>query len=109
MSLTNGNATAGNGGANVQVADARNKPQSTAIATLPGGQTVDLSSIGQGSDSPRYEVFLHGYMHGRESLTPDLERVRWERDLWFFCYTNGKTPADFMRAHTDALWAGGVA
>jgi len=40
------------------------------------------------------------------AAAPELERLRWERDLWYFCANNrGKRPSDFYRQHTNELWA----
>lgn len=79
------------------------------FATTPNIQ-VCLSEIGAGSTSPRYEVYLFGWIAGRDSLTAELERVRWERDLWYFVANNkGKRPTDFYSHATKALWAEAVA
>jgi hypothetical protein len=43
---------------------------------------------------------------GRKSATrEDLERLTYERDLWYACYANGWTPGEYMRRRTAALWA----
>lgn len=47
---------------------------------------------------------------GRASANRDeIERLTWERDLWFGCYTNGWTPGEYMRRQTSAMWAEAVA
>ena len=43
------------------------------------------------------------------SVGPELERLRWERDLWYFCYANKKTPAQFYSHQTNELWNQAVA
>ena len=49
-----------------------------------------------------------GYDNREEALGARIRRLKYERDLFHFCYVNRKTPADFMRAQTDALWAEAV-
>ena len=66
---------------------------------------IDLTEISMGSSNPRFEVYLHGWAEGRESLTATIARLTWERDLWYFVANNkGKTPADFYRQTTSRLW-----
>lgn len=33
-----------------------------------------------------------------------IDRLQWERDLWFFCYSNKKTPREYYSHLTSALW-----
>lgn len=48
-------------------------------------------------------AFEAGRTVGLESRE-GVDRLRFERDLWFFCYSNRKTPRDFRNHQTDALW-----
>lgn len=42
---------------------------------------------------------------GRQTANTDrIDRLTYERDLWYACYANGWTPGEYMRRHTDALW-----
>lgn len=70
-----------------------------------GTAELDLVAISEGSDNPRYEVYLRGWADGRDTLTEVVARLRWERDCWYFVANNkGKTPADFYRHLTNRLW-----
>lgn len=85
------------------------RTNSPAVVTDPvfvtvSGNEINLTAIGATSDNPRYEVFLAGWAVGYESREGTVERLRWERDLWYFCYTNRKTPAEFYRHATNELW-----
>lgn len=72
--------------------------------------TVDISAIGAGSDSPRYEVYLAGWAAGYSSREAEIARLTWERDLWYFCANNkGKRPSDFYALATAELWTGAAA
>jgi len=66
---------------------------------------IDLIKISEGSPNPRYAVFLTGWSVGYESREDEISRLRYERDLFYFCYANKKTPADFYRHQTNELWA----
>ena len=84
-----------------------------AVATKPfacikGKAEIDLTAISNGSANPRYEVYLAGWSKGFESREDEVKRLRYERDLFYFCYTNKKTPADFYRHQTNELWAEAV-
>lgn len=47
---------------------------------------------------------------GRQSANLDrIERLTYERDLWYACYANGWTPGEYLRRRTAALWAEAVA
>lgn len=75
-----------------------------AVATVQGSH-VDLAEIGADSRNPRYEVYLAGWARGYESCEARIQRLEWERDLWYFVASNpGKTPADFYRHATAELW-----
>lgn len=66
---------------------------------------IDLTQISDGALNPRYEVFIAGWSTGYESRENEIARLRWERDLWYFCANNkGKRPSDFYTHHTDTLW-----
>ena len=59
-------------------------------------------------------VWTYAFEAGRRVHGPDcqhkLDRLAWERDLWYFCANNpGKPPSDFYRAATAALWDEAVA
>ena len=92
----------------------RNRPgvRTEAIEATAGGPfaylkntaEIDLTQISEGSPNPRYEVFLHGWALGFESREADIARLTWERDLWYFCHTNRKSPTDFYRHQTNLLW-----
>lgn len=50
------------------------------------------------------------YDAGRQSLRNRIDRLEWERDLWYYCANNkGKRPSDYWNHQTDALWAKAVA
>jgi hypothetical protein len=64
-----------------------------------------LSAIGVNSPTPRYEVYLFGYLAGRESLRARIDRLTWERDLYYFLMSNrGKTAKDYYSHQTSELW-----
>jgi hypothetical protein len=55
-------------------------------------------------------LYLLGTIHGEQSQRERIERLTYERDVWYFCANNrGKKPGDFMRAQTTALWGQAVA
>lgn len=105
-----------NAGPDVQVAEAGNTSKNTAHPAISerwvhfAGRDINLSEIGAGSDNPRYEVLVYGWALGRESLRARLDRLTWERDLFYFLACNpGKNQNDFNRAITNDLWRQGVA
>lgn len=66
---------------------------------------VDLLAISEGSDNPRYEVFLAGWSAGFESQQARIDRLTWERDVLYFIANNkGKTGGDFYTHKTSELW-----
>jgi len=93
----------------------RNRPTlaSGAIEAIAGGPfayfkgkaEIDLTEISGDTTNPRYEVYLAGWTTGYESREAEIARLRWERDLWYFCANNkGKRPSDFYRHQTNAMW-----
>ena len=42
--------------------------------------TVDISAIGAGSDSPRYEVYLAGWAAGYSSRDSEVQGLNWTAD-----------------------------
>lgn len=42
------------------------------------------------------------------AMTSRVARLEYERDLWYWCYANGKKPGDYYRAQTARLWAEAV-
>lgn len=55
--------------------------------------------------SPLAGFYVAGHAAGM-AASPDLQRLTWERDAWFFVACNrGKTIADFYTHQTSALWA----
>ena len=56
-------------------------------------------------------LYTFAHEHGRASvegvLRPRIRRLEYERDLYYFCYVNRKTPADYRRAQTAELWRQG--
>jgi hypothetical protein len=69
------------------------------------GTDVNLSEIGSGSDNPRYEVLLYGFTLGSQSRQAEIDRLTWERNLYYFLMSNrGKTARDFYRNIENELW-----
>ena len=54
---------------------------------------------------PIYEAKLLAWAQGWESRQAEIDRLNYEADLWFYCYANHKTPADYYRHQTTQLWA----
>ena len=54
---------------------------------------------------PIYEAKLLAWAQGWESRQAEVYRLNYEADLWFYCYANRKTPADYYRHQTNQLWA----
>jgi hypothetical protein len=50
-----------------------------------------------------------GHASHDSECAAQLDRMRWERDLWYFCNANRKSPSDFYAAATSALWVEGAA
>jgi len=66
---------------------------------------IDLSAISEGSENPRYEVYLAGWAAGWESQQAEIDRLKWECDrLYFIAHNKGKTGADFYAHKTSELW-----
>lgn len=52
------------------------------------------------------EFHTYAFEAGRASRQADIDRLRWERDLWYFVANNrGKRPSDYYKTATDRLWA----
>lgn len=59
--------------------------------------------------SPLAGFYVAGFENGRQcAMRPELERLNYEADLWFWCYANKRSPADFYRHATDVAWAEAV-
>ena len=58
-------------------------------------------------------LWVYAFEAGRRVHGPDcqhqLDRLAWERDLWYFCANTGKRPSDYYTHATDALWDQAVA
>ena len=56
------------------------------------------------------ELWAVAAEQGRQLANLDrIERLTYERDLWYACYANGWTPGEYMRRRTAAMWAEAVA
>lgn len=54
--------------------------------------------------SPLAGFYVAGHAAGM-AASPELHRLTWERDAWYFVACNrGKTIADFYRHQTSELW-----
>ena len=53
------------------------------------------------------ELYTYAFEAGRSvSRQDEIDRLRWERDLWYFVASNkGKRPGDFCTHQTNQLWA----
>ena len=53
------------------------------------------------------EFYTYAFEAGRSvSRQDEIDRLRWERDLWYFVASNkGKRPGDFYTHQTNQLWA----
>ena len=56
-----------------------------------------------------YQIYFYGYWAGNASHDAEcqkrIDRLTWERDLFYFQMANrGKTAADFYARATTALW-----
>jgi hypothetical protein len=49
-------------------------------------------------------VYFAGFADGEQSQREQLDRLRYERDLWYFCVNNRKKPGDYLRHQTSELW-----
>lgn len=47
-------------------------------------------------------------VHGKNCCQAEIDRLTRERDMWFTCYSERWTPAEYMRRQTDRLWREGV-
>jgi hypothetical protein len=71
---------------------------------------IDLLVISEGSDNPRYAVYLSGWAAGWESQQAEIDRLNWQLDLIYFLYNSpGKTGADFYAQKTRELWDASIA
>ena len=46
----------------------------------------------------------YGFRTGREERQAEIDRLNWEADLWYWCYTNRKSPEQFYVHATNELW-----
>jgi hypothetical protein len=50
-------------------------------------------------------LYLLGTIHGEQSQSERIDRLTYERDVWYFCANNrGKKPGDYLRHQTSQLW-----
>ena len=55
------------------------------------------------------EFHTYAFEDGRASRQAEIDRLRWERDLYYFCFANKKRPGDYYTHQTNQLWAEGSA
>jgi hypothetical protein len=51
-----------------------------------------------------YEARLHAYLEGWHARDAEIEQLRHECDLWYWCYANHGTPGERRVAITDRMW-----
>jgi hypothetical protein len=51
------------------------------------------------------EFYVYAYESGRESQQPEIDHLKWDRDLWYFVANNkSKRPGDYYSHLTNELW-----
>lgn len=56
-----------------------------------------------------FEFFTYAYESGRTAgldSRDGLDRLKFEADRWYWCFTNRKTPGEFYKHLTNELWSG---
>lgn len=56
-----------------------------------------------------FEFYTFAYESGRHAgldSRDGMDRLKFEADLWYFCYSNRKTPSEFYKHLTNEMWAG---
>jgi len=58
----------------------RARESAAPVATFANGDTIDLVALTEGSENPRFEVFLSGWAHGFDARQAEVDRLNYLAD-----------------------------